>query len=212
MHQLLLDIDFPPPQSFGNFLTGHNAEVIHSLKIGLAGSSDHRFIYLWGEVGCGKSHLLAACRHSNPEVHLVDDVHLFDADAQATLFNTYNRLQQEGGMLVVAGDNAPRHMQLRDDLATRLAWGLTYQIRALSDTQKFLALQQYAKERGMLLPDGVLRYCFTHLPRDLGFLRANLDALDRLSRSTQQPITLPLLKKLLEHHTNRDLCKTRRTG
>jgi DnaA family protein len=32
-------------------------------------------------------------------------------------------------------------MGLRDDLATRLAWGLVYQLHALNDAEKSLALQ-----------------------------------------------------------------------
>jgi DnaA family protein len=151
---------------------------------------------LWGETGSGKSHLLSACEAIGMRV--VDDVHLLNNDAQIDLFNTYNQLKESGGTLITAGLHAPTQMALRDDLATRLAWGLVYQLHPLNDAEKALALQNHAAERGIRLPTEVVDYCLRYLRRDLSTLMATLDALDEWSLTTKKPVTVPMLRQLLQ--------------
>lgn len=198
MKQLLLDIQPAALPSFDNFVIGRNAEAINSLESALDGSSDQRFIYLWGESGSGKSHLIAAAqaRNSNNLV-CADNVHLLDDTAQIELFNTYNELRAGEGVLIATGNAAPTQMNLRDDLATRLAWGLVYQLHPLTDEEKAMALKNHALERGMKLPDEVLDYCLRHLRRDLPSLMSTINALDEWSLTYKRPVTLPLLRQLL---------------
>lgn len=196
MKQLLLDIKPAAAPSLQNFVAGRNAEAIASLNAALSSQAQPRFIYLWGEAGSGKSHLLSACKAIGGRV--ADDVHLLDNEAQIELFNTYNQLKETGGILITAGLHAPAQMGLRDDLATRLAWGLVYQLHPLNDDEKATALKQHAKERGMKLPDEVVDYCLRYLRRDLPTLMATLDALDEWSLTTHKPITVPMLRKLLQ--------------
>ncbi len=196
MKQLLLDIKPASPPSLQNFMAGRNAEALASLRAAIHLSGASHFIYLWGEAGSGKSHLLKACAAQN--VTVVDDVHLLSADAQIDLFNRYNQIKEKHGSLITAGLHAPTQMGLRDDLATRLAWGLVYQLHALNDAEKSLALQNHAMERGMRLPSEVVDYCLRYLRRDLSTLMATLDALDEWSLTTKKPITVPLLRQLLQ--------------
>jgi DnaA family protein len=196
MKQLLLDIKPASPPSLQNFMAGRNAEALASLRAAVSPSGVSNFIYLWGEAGSGKSHLLKACAAQN--VTVVDDVHLLSADAQIDLFNRYNQIKETHGSLITAGLHAPTQMGLRDDLATRLAWGLVYQLHALNDAEKSLALQNHAMERGMRLPSEVVEYCLRYLRRDLSTLMATLDALDEWSLTTKKPVTVPLLRQLLQ--------------
>ena len=195
MKQLLLDIKPAAAASLDNFIIGRNAEALASLKQAIAGDQP-RFIYFWGEKGSGKSHLLSACKAISMRV--ADDVHLLDNDAQIALFNTYNQQKETGGLLITAGLHAPSQLGLRDDLATRLAWGLVYQLHPLNDDEKAQALKQHASERGMKLPDEVTDYCLRYLRRDLPTLMATLDALDEWSLTEKKPVTVPMLKKLLQ--------------
>ena len=155
---------------------------------------------MWGEAGSGKSHLLQACKALN--AHIADDVHLLNAEAQIDLFNTYNQLKESGGLLITAGLHAPNQMGLRDDLATRLAWGLVYQLQPLNDAEKALALNNHATERGMRLPSEVVDYCLRYLKRDLSTLMSTLDALDEWSLTTKKPVTVPMLRQLLQFPLN----------
>jgi len=206
MKQLLLDIQPAATPSLDNFVIGRNAEALHSLRLALhadsgSSASPVRFIYLWGVAGSGKSHLLAACsaaaNASTLNIVCADDVHLLTDEQQIALFNTYNQLRESGGILIASGIAAPMQMNLRDDLATRLAWGLTYQLHPLSDDEKTQALKNHAQARGMKLPDEVLDYCLRHLRRDMPSLIATIDALDEWSLSYKRAVTLPLLRELL---------------
>jgi DnaA family protein len=202
LKQLLLDIQPLAPTSLSNFIVGKNAEALHSLNMAILGDSDARFIYLWGSAGSGKSHLLQACKNladtQNLDLSVVDDVHHLDEDAQIELFNYFNQLRTSGGFLITSGNAAPTQMGLRDDLATRLAWGLVYQLHPLSDEEKAQALKTHAQERGMKLPNEVVDYCLRYLRRDLPTLMAVLDALDKWSLTEKKPVTVPMLKKLLQ--------------
>ena len=218
MKQLLLDIKPAAAPSLDSFIIGRNGEAINSLKQVITGGQP-RFIYFWGESGAGKSHLLSACKEismrvsrMNNQLQLVysagttlavaDDVHLLDNDAQIALFNTYNQQKETAGLLITAGLHSPTQMGLRDDLATRLAWGLVYQLHPLNDDEKANALKNHALERGMKLPDEVTDYCLRYLRRDLPTLMAVLDALDEWSLTEKKPVTVPMLKKLLQLDLN----------
>jgi DnaA family protein len=196
MKQLLLDIQPAPPQTLENFIVGHNAEALANIKAMFESENASSFIHLWGAKGSGKSHLLHAAKSLG--AHIADDVHLLDNKAQITLFDTYNQLKASGEKLVTAGLYAPTQMGLRDDLATRLAWGLVYQLQPLTDKEKAEALKNHATERGMKLPDEVIAYCLRYLRRDLPTLMAVLDALDNWSLTEKKPVTVPMLKKLLQ--------------
>ncbi len=196
MKQLLLDIKPAAPPTLHNFVMGRNAEALASLNNVFSNTAQSHFIYLWGEAGSGKSHLLQACKARN--AHTADNVHLLNAQAQIDLFNVYNQLKESGGILITAGLHAPTQMGLRDDLATRLAWGLVYQLLPLNDAEKALALNNHAAERGMRLPTEVVEYCLRYLKRDLSTLMSTLDALDEWSLTTKKPVTVPMLRQLLQ--------------
>ncbi len=214
MKQLLLDIQPPATPTFENFVIGRNAEAIHSLNLANStqnGDTAIRFIYIWGESGSGKTHLMAACQAENAQAICVDDVQLLDNAAQIDLFNTYNQIRENNAhlnsdnlprALIVAGNAAPTQMGLRDDLATRLAWGLTYQLQPLTDEEKALALLSHAHARGMRLPVEVIDYCLKYLRRDLPTLISTINALDEWSLTTKKPVTVPMLRQLLQFPLN----------
>jgi DnaA family protein len=123
-----------------------------------------------------------------------------DDAGQIALFNQINRRQgvAGSGTLILSTSQPPAAARLRADLATRLAQGLVLEVAALSDTEKAAALTQHAKLRGIALPAEVTRYLLGHLARDLPTLISLLDALDKLSLERQRPITVPLLREILQ--------------
>jgi DnaA family protein len=221
MKQLVLDISPPTPATLDSFVVGRNAELVQLLRDLPAAPVQERFVYIWGEPGSGKSHLLeaytrqaaergceaayveAADAHetladlSDSHVVALDDVQQLDGTTQIALFNLYNRLREGNGMLLVSGDAAAAQLSLRQDLVTRLGWGLVYQVHALSDADKVQALKTHARRRGFDLADAVAEYLLRHWRRDLPALLAVLDALDRYSLETKRPITVPLLRDIL---------------
>ncbi len=195
MKQLLLDIQPPAPPTFENYIAGQNNEIIASIRALIDHQATSNFLYLWGPIGSGKTHLLTAAKAAG--ITVVDDVHTLDNEQQIQLFNQYNTIKAADGSLITAGEHAPSQMALRDDLATRLAWGLVYQLHPLSDAEKAQALKKHADDRSMKLPEEVITYCLRHLRRDLPSLMAVLDALDEWSLTEKKPVNVSLLKKLL---------------
>ncbi len=220
MKQLSLDISAPPPASFANFSVGRNQELSALLRAIASSASSERFLYVWGEPGAGKTHLLRAVAAATgnhvvllnadatipdisqirgDELVLVDDVHRLRAAVQPALFHAYNRLRSASGRLITSGAVAPAQLILLPDLKSRLSWGLAFQVHPLSDEEKFLLLAQHAAGRGFTLSPDVIRYIASHYQRDLSSLMSLLQALDRYSLETKRAITVPLLKEVIDH-------------
>jgi DnaA family protein len=220
MRQLALGLVPSPAPSFENFVPGRNFEVVSALRSLASGQFAERFVFLWGQTGCGRSHLLRAAvsaatsqgviaRYVSPgeslpaeddQVRLlaVDDVEKLDTQSQGEFFSIYNALREGQGSVIAAGAVAPAGLRLRADLLTRLGWGLVFQVHALSDADKRAALKRHAAARAFDLRDEVVEYLLRHLQRDLPSLMNVLDALDRHSLEVKRPITLPLLRELLQ--------------
>jgi DnaA family protein len=198
MQQLVLDIGPPPDPSFDNYVAGPNAEALARVRSLAQGGLREAVVYLWGEPGSGRTHLLKAAARANPRLVVADDVETLDAQGQQQLFVAINSARDGGAPVLAAGAVAPAGLMLREDLRTRLAWGLVYQLRPLSDAEKALQLRAEAARRGLRLSEEVVGYLLTRLPRDLPSLNAVLDALDRYSLAAKRPITLPLVREALE--------------
>ncbi|MFK7160870.1 DnaA regulatory inactivator Hda [Marinospirillum sp. MEB164] len=139
----------------------------------------------------------------------LDDVHqvLGDPVWEESLFHLFNRLREQGGQLLISADVAPAYLPVKlADLASRLAWGLTYQVQPLEDQAQFDALVLRARQRGLALPDEVARYLLTRSPRRLSGLFALLDVLDEASLKEQRKLTIPFVRSALgwAHHREDD--------
>lgn len=197
MEQLPLDIP-PPEPAFDNFLAGSNAEALERVRSLAHGTLPEPIVYLWGEPGCGRTHLLRAALRVNARLVVADDVETLEADAQQALFNAINAARDGQGAVLAAGNAPPSGLALRDDLRTRLAWGLVYRLNPLTEAEKGRHLREEAARRGLQMPDEVLRYLLTRLPRDLYSLKSILDTLDRHSLARQRGLTVPLVREALE--------------
>jgi DnaA-homolog protein len=220
MRQMLLDLDAETPQTLDSFIVGCNQELAQLMETLWQRENvplQERFVYLWGEPGAGKTHLLRALTlspdacmigpGSQPDqflfdpaytLYLLDDCDRLNPEQQIAAFNLFNQIRENGACLVSAGAMAPAALPVREDLRTRMGWGLIYQIHGLTDAEKIAALTHAAQLRGLTLSPGVLPYLTTHFQRDMRSLSSMLDALDRYSLETQRPITLPLLRSLLQ--------------
>jgi DnaA family protein len=197
MEQLPLEISGPAAPSFDNFVPGANAEALARVRSLAAGRLREAVVYLWGEPGSGRTHLLRAAAREDPSLVIADDVERLEAAAQRSLFAAIDAARDGRGAVLAAGDAAPAQLALREDLRTRLASGLVYQLRPLSDADKAQHLRAEAARRGLKLADEVVDYLLSRLPRDLPRLNAALELLDRYSLSRQRHITLPLVREAL---------------
>jgi DnaA family protein len=221
MEQLIFELAPAEPPRLANFLPGRNAELVALLPRFVAGDVDETGLLLWGAPGAGKTHLLRAAIASAHEQRIaarwiaqagelastsgddadalvvIDRVDTADANAAAAIFSLYNALKQRRGRLIAASRTPLAALPLREDLRTRLGWGLVYEVLPLSDDDKPAAMAAFAEQRGFHLSDDVIDYLLRHGRRDLPSLLATLAALDRASLSSKRPITVPLLKDWL---------------
>src|SRR2546426_6443406 len=197
MQQLPLRISQPAEPAFDNFVPGANAEALARVRELASGTLDERIVYLWGEPGSGRSHLLSAAARANPSLVIADDVEQLDAAAQQALFIAINEARDGSAAVLAAGDKPPAQLALRADLSTRLAWGLVYQLAPLGDEDKARHLKTLAAQRGLQLSDDIVGYVLTRLPRDMGSLQSVVEVLDRYSLIRKRALTLPLVREAL---------------
>jgi DnaA family protein len=197
MQQLPLGISQAAEPAFDNFIAGRNAEALARVRELAAGALGERIVYLWGEPGSGRSHLLRAASRLNPGLVVADDVETLDAGGQQALFVAINEARDGGPSVLAAGAKPPAQLEFRADLRTRLAWGLVYQLVPLGDEDKARHLKIIAAERGLQLSDDIVGYLLTRLPRDMASLRSVMEVLDRYSLMRKRPLTLPLVREAL---------------
>jgi len=213
MEQLGLDLIRAPEPGLDNFIAGRNAEALARIEALARGDRQLRLIYLWGDPGTGKSHLLGAlgglpltpgsppsafdaAPDGEHSVVSVDDCERLDEDRQTALFHLYNRvLARPQTALVCAGSAAPLALPLREDLRTRMGYGLVIRLLPLSDEHCREAVQQRMHESGIPCTPELIDHLLRHRSRDLGSLLGLLYALERYALERQRSLTLPLLRE-----------------
>jgi DnaA-homolog protein len=211
LKQLILDVrpDFNP--TLDNFVPGDNAALVAALREHVQ-SRKGNVLYIWGAPGSGRSHLLTAAAAqaaatrpitstagSVPTGALIciDDVEQRSADDLADLFRLLINARENEQAVLISGNAPPASLSFRDDTSSRIAQGLVFEMRPLSDEQKSETLIQHAASRGMQLAPGIVNYLLRRSRRDLPWLMAVLDAMDEASLSLGRPVTLPLLREIL---------------
>ncbi len=137
-HQLPLSFQAPENATFDNFFAGQNQQLVFSLK-----NDDEPLIFLWGDPGSGKSHLLQALaaqyqtRGKNAiyiplqldddftpelldglefmELVCLDDIHNIVGNAawEEAMFHFFNRIREHGGRLILAANNGALNLGIR---------------------------------------------------------------------------------------------------
>jgi DnaA-homolog protein len=188
-------------------------------------SGDHLSgaLTIWGGAKTGKTHLLNSIFSSierpddwaikldadrdfpeNPftdsTVVIVDDADRLSTAQQGWLFNAFNHVVGRGGLLIVSGASSPLTWQIRDDLRTRIASGLIFELCAVPQDELPVLLRDYAANRGIVLSKEVLTYILTHGRRDVAALCQTVIGVDRLSLSLKRAVTIPLVRAYLAQH------------
>jgi DnaA family protein len=213
---------------FSDFSSGKNLQLVEELKKSARGSGERViYFYGSGGEGCTHL-LQACCHEANqhkrksvylplahfidfsPEIFeglesldlvCIDDVHKIagKSEWEEALFHAYNRIRDNNGHLIVTSNAAPKVLGLAlPDIASRLSWGVVFQLQPLSDQEKLSVLIMRAERRGMTLSEEVGKFILTHCPRHMSTLFAALDALDNISLAAQRKLTIPFVKMVLQ--------------
>lgn len=217
MKQIPLPIGPEIEPSFDTFIAGSNTLVLEQLQAARGAPTP---VYLWGPSGSGKTHLLHAwCRQATQggaavgaysagdplpwtlepawSLVVIDDCQDLAPDEQQAAFTLFIEAFQQGVQVAAAGRLPPVDLPLREDLRTRLGWGLVLALECLPEAETRAALRREADRRGILLSDEVMDYLLTRFERDLKHLMGLLARLDRYALGEGRRVTVPLLKRML---------------
>ena len=217
MNQLIFDFAERGYPGFDKFLGTENAELVYVLQ-----HKHDPFIYVWGEEGAGKSHLLRAWvaqaldagkkavyidAAATPlteaafeaEYLAIDQIEKLGNEEQVLLFAVFNRFRNSGkGFLLLSSEHTPQQLVIREDLRTRMAYCLVYEVKPLTDQEKIDALVSMAATRQVTIDPEIFEYLLNHWRRDMDSLMQMLDTLDNYAVTMGKRITLPLLRQLLK--------------
>ena len=217
MNQLIFDFAERGYPGFDKFLGTENAELVYVLQ-----HKHDPFIYVWGEEGAGKSHLLRAwvaqaLDAGKKAVYIdaaatplteaaleadylaIDQIEKLGNEEQALLFAVFNRFRNSGkGFLLLSSEHPPQQLVIREDLRTRMAYCLVYEVKPLTDQEKINALVSMAAARQVTIDPEIFEYLLNHWRRDMDSLMQMLDTLDNYAVTMGKRITLPLLRQLLK--------------
>jgi DnaA-homolog protein len=209
-----------------NFEAGPNLELVAALES--VGQSS-RFVALWlaGESGAGKSHLLQGACHSavgagvtaaylphdvraaGPQVLeglgeyglvAIDDFDRWIGERawEEALLALYQQLFDRRGVLLLACSCGPADLDIRlADLASRVRAAQVYRLRPLEDADRARAIERLAAQRGLELAPDVSAFILRRLPRRMDELLAAFERLDRGALAQQRRLTIPLVKEVL---------------
>ncbi len=225
--QLPVQFEFKGDQSFADYFAGSNKEIVAHLQDCVTGKGEQQ-IYLWGERGLGKSHLLQACCQKArqqaiqafyysmqpplPDASLLEgleeqEVVCFDNIGQLAgnpawenaFFVLFNQLRDRGQRLIVSDNCPPKQLPISlPDLKTRLAWGLTLHLQPLTDQDCIALISFKARRMGFDIPPRTGQFLLTHYARDLPSLWALLARLDHASLAAKRKLTIPFIKQILQ--------------
>ena len=115
------------------------------------------------------------------------------------LFGLFNALQDRGSRLIVAATSPPAALPFSlEDLRSRLSSGPVIALKPLSEEASVQALIMKASAKGMILNEAVSRYLIKRVNRDLASLIEWLERIEEASLSAGRPITIPMVRQLLE--------------
>lgn len=126
---------------------------------------------------------------------LFDDAQRHDEEA---LFHAWNQAQDTGRPLVFVADDPPPAWEPRlPDLRTRLAVTPVIAIEQPDDALFAALIQQLFADRGLHLPDELLRYVVQRVARDYWTAERVVEAIDRHALAGRARLTVPTAKRAL---------------
>jgi chromosomal replication initiation ATPase DnaA len=170
-------------------------------------------LILWGEAGCGKTHLLHLWAASvNAEIMNGATLHglvrptkpflaIDDADIVVdprTLLHLLNAASESATLVLMTSRLPPARQQIKlADLSSRLRATTTVEIRAPEDELFAMLLARLAADRQLNLSIPVSNFLLTHVPRTAAALREAVARLDRATLGQGIRITRQLADEIL---------------
>ena len=220
--QLPLALKLRAGSSLESFIPDGNELLLATLS-GL-GKGDGEQLFIWGEHGSGRSHLLeakvreAAARGfylpASEAVGLapdllegleqfdlvaIDDIDLLAGrpDWEVALFHLYNHLMEKGGSVLFSATAAPDYSGFGlPDLRSRLAAGPVWRVAPLSENALVMLARSRGAALGLDMSEETARYLVSRASRSAAAVCKLIEELDRLALMHQRRLTTPFIRQL----------------
>ncbi len=217
--QSILTLDLPFKPLLTDVCTGGNAAALHAARAwttSLSTDAPERFVLCWGAQGVGKTLLAHALANTAQAIRIssastaaefevarsfdavvLDDVHALNAEQAIAAFNLYNHIRDTPHKRWWATSRVPpSHMTgVLPDLASRMAWGLVFELLPLPDADSIAVLQAQAARLGFELNADTAHYLLLRLERNLGALAQHLGSLNHYALTLKKPVTSHLVQQ-----------------
>jgi DnaA regulatory inactivator Hda len=231
--QTLLNLRHTPSYAPQDFILGTANEEAHAWLHAWPTSWTAPSAILWGEEGCGKTHLAHIWKHLAhaeflcPTTLSHDLEHLFTSSANAThkawiledvtshlsaqhfseedLFHLLNICQQHHNYLLMTAYTPASQWNLSlKDVSSRLHALPSIAISLPDDELLKAVLIKLFSDRQLHISDEVMHYILLRIDRNFQHLERLCDTIDRLSLQTKRKINITLVKEIL--HTTYTFC------
>ena len=122
-------------------------------------------------------------RYRNVDVLLIDDVQFIakTTTTQEEFFHTFDYLVQQGNQVVLTSDRPPKEMPTLDErLRSRFENGLMCDIQPPSIETRMAIIKVKSEERGISLPDDVIRYIAENIKKNIRQLEGIVKKLEAM--------------------------------
>ncbi len=220
--QLPLALRLRAGSSLESFIADGNELLLATLnRLGKGGGEQ---LFIWGEQGSGRSHLLeakvreAAARGfylpasevaglapdlleglEQFDLVAIDDVDLLAgrSDWEVALFHLYNHLMEKGSSVIFSATAAPDHCGFGlPDLRSRLAAGPVWRLAPLAESALVALARSRGAALGLEMSEETARYLVSRARRSATAVCALIEQLDRLALMHQRRLTTPFIRKL----------------
>lgn len=224
--QLAVQFEFQSNQSFSTYYPGDNEEIVNHLQQIFINNEQQIFLWGTCGTGkthllqalsqeatsSNKTSFYYSLESDDlPDPAMLEGLEIFDlvcfdniehiagnTEWEQAFFNFYNLHRDENNKLVVSADSPPKYLAIQlPDLKTRMSWGLTLKLKALSDEQQLNALIYKANDLGFEIPVKVGRFLITHYARDLPSIWILLDKIEQATLAAKRKLTIPFLKQIM---------------
>lgn len=213
--QLVLTLPLSPSYEEHTFVeTSANWEALSWVNQWPNGST---FVVIYGDAGCGKSHLSQIWRsRSRASLIVPSDVpylspmeaadlntafivdHYDEIEDEAWLFHFYNIMKEKKGSVMFCGRVSPGQKEFHlQDLSSRLRSVVSIHIQLPDDNLLKGLIRKLFQDRGLEATPDILKYLMNRIERSYENIHKIVREIDEYAYATQKSLTMPLVRAAL---------------